>query len=76
MRLNRIGRPRKKSWKDSIKEWTGQSMSSLLGVTEDTKTGDNGRSSQWRHLTGHPNDAWASGHGFDLFLNNNFIVSR
>jgi len=30
----RRGRPRK-SWKDNIKEWTGQSMSSLLRVAED-----------------------------------------
>ena len=30
----RRGRPRK-SRKDSIKEWTGQSMSSLLGIADD-----------------------------------------
>ena len=26
-----------KSWKDNIKEWTGQSMSSLLRVAEDRR---------------------------------------
>ena len=31
---SRRGRPRK-SWKNNIKEWTGQSMSSLLCVAED-----------------------------------------
>ena len=30
------GRPRK-SWKENIKEWTGQSMSSLLRVAEDRR---------------------------------------
>ena len=32
----RRGRSRK-SWKDNIKEWTGQSMSRLLGVAEDRR---------------------------------------
>jgi hypothetical protein len=32
----RRGRPRK-SWRDNIKEWTGQSMSSLLRVAEDRR---------------------------------------
>ena len=30
----RSGKPRK-SWKDNIKEWTGQSMSSLLCIVDD-----------------------------------------
>ena len=30
----RRGRPRK-SWKDNIKQWTGQSMSSLLCIADD-----------------------------------------
>ena len=52
----RRGRPRK-SWNDNIKEWTGQSMSSLLRVAKDRV---DGRLSQRRHLSGYPNDAWAS----------------
>ena len=43
-------RPRK-SWKNSIQEWTGQSMSSLLCIAEDRKP---------RDLSGYPNDAWTS----------------
>ena len=47
------GRPRR-SWKDNIKEWTGQS---LLHIADDR--------SQWAFVTAevsveYPNDAWAS----------------
>ena len=53
----RRGRPRK-SWKDNIKEWPGQSMSSLLRVAENRR--------RWAAVTaevsvgGYSNDAWAS----------------
>ena len=53
----RRGRPRK-SWKDNVKKWTGQSMSSLLCITDDDR-GD-GQSSQQMHLSEYPNDARAS----------------
>ena len=53
----RRGRPRK-SWKSNIKEWTGQSMSSLLRIADDI--------SRWAAITVDasvgvaPNDASAS----------------
>ena len=43
------------SWKDNIKEWTVQSMSSLLCIAD-----VDGQSSQRRHLFEYSNDAWAS----------------
>ena len=59
----RRGRPRK-SWKDNIEEWTGQSMSSLLYVAADRR--------RWATITaeasvGYPNDAWASRVLIDVF---------
>ena len=50
--LHDRGRPRK-SWKDNINEWTGQSLSSLLRQT--TKV--DGRPSERRCLSEYPNNA-------------------
>ena len=52
----RRGRPRR-SWKDNTKEWTGQSMSSLLRIADERV--------RWAVIAadtsvGVPNDAWAS----------------
>ena len=44
-----------KSWKENIKKWTGQSMSSWLRMTE-----ADGLSSQRMHPSEYPQDAWVS----------------
>ena len=66
----RRGKPGK-SWKDNIKEWTGQLMSSLLRVAEDRR--------RWAAITveapvGYPNDAWASRVLIDLLIETNWLT--
>ena len=53
---HRRGRPHK-SWKDTIKEWTGQSMLSLVHIMDDRSVGSHRRRCICQ---GYPNDAWAS----------------
>ena len=54
----RRGGPRK-SRKENVIVWTGQSMSSLTHCCAQQTIEVDGQPSQWRHLSEYPNDAWA-----------------
>ena len=53
------GRPCK-SWKDNIKDWTGQSLLPSLHIGTSQTTVIDGRPLQWRRLSEYPNDVRVS----------------